>query len=157
MDVEISRLVNKEYGARLSSITPVPSDDQLRRLLNHVAGSQTTGLSWTGNVHPEFKHRLETLGFKLYESGECWNWEGSKADNSKRPKFEDRQAYLFTLAALANRPYETHTTLDSAHVCDNSLCVRPGLGHVDQNLRSIHIETGKRGGVRPNAARKVKP
>jgi hypothetical protein len=157
MDDEISRLVDKEYGARLSSITPVPSDDQLRRLLNHVAGSQTTGLSWTGNVHPEFKHRLETLGFKLYEGSECWNWERGFADNGERPQFEGRQAYLFTLAALANRPYETHTSLDSDHFCGNSLCVRPGLRHVDQNLRSIHMETGKQGGVRPNAAPKVKP
>jgi hypothetical protein len=159
-DDEISRLVNKEYGFRPSSVTPVPSDDQLQRLLAKVADSQTKGLSWKKALqgdHHKLAKRLVKLGYKLHDGNECWPWIGAKANNSNRPQFEETQAYLFTIAALDNKPYETFTDFDSDHVCGNSLCVRPGLGHVGANLRSIHSETGKPDGVRPKAQRKAKP
>jgi hypothetical protein len=157
MDDEISKLVNKEYGPRPSSVTPVPSDDYLRELLIRVADSQTDGLSWQNGVQPQFVKRLETLGYKLRDSNECWNWTANKADNGVRPKFRGRQAYLSTMAAFENSPCVTSSTFDTDHVCGNSLCVRPGPGHAGLNLRSIHQEVGKSDGVRPKRKAAQKP
>jgi hypothetical protein len=158
-DEVISNLINKEYGYRASSTTPVPSDDQLKQLLAKVIGSQTKGLSWNKALqgdHHKLAERLEKLGYKLFDGNECWIWDGATANNGARPQFEEKQAYLFTIAAFHNSPYTTYSDFDSDHVCGNSLCVRPGLGHADANLRSIHEEAGKKHGVRPKAQPKRK-
>ncbi len=156
-DDTIKELVNKEYGPRPSSVTPVPSDDELRELLARVADSKTKGLSWIGidpeGSYHEFASRLERLGYKLREGNDCWMWNGAVSDRGNRPAFREKTAYLSTYAALQNAPYETSSTFDIDHRCGNSLCVRPGVGQAEPNLRRIHAKASQGDGVRPKRPR----
>lgn len=156
MDDEIRKLVNKKYGPRPTSVTPVPSDQLLLALLIRVKGSQSEGLNFKAKVKPQFAKRLEKLGFKLIEGNKCWPWTGGTGDNGERPLFRKKTAYLSTIAAFDNSPYQTYSDFDVDHVCGNSLCIRPGWGHAMPNLRSIHEEAGKPTGARPRKARSKK-
>lgn len=156
MDDEIRKLVNKKYRPRPSSVTPVPSDEELREILDRVGESKTIGLSWNGHISPLFIERVEKLGYKWREGDECWMWTGSKANNGQRPQYKLRTAYLWTIAAQADAPYQTSSEMDVDHFCGNSLCVRPGLGHAMPNSRSIHHAAGNASGARPRST-KPKP
>ena len=150
---EIRKLVEKSYKARRTSIIPVPDDKTLSSLLARVANSKTKGLSWKKGLSQQFEKRLLQLGYTLVESDECWLWTGGKADNGTRPKWMDNQAYQFTIAAFENRELVTSANYDTDHKCGNSLCVRPGPGHAQINLRSIHERAGQQDGVNPKAPR----
>jgi hypothetical protein len=156
---ELEAILSAPVPLRKTSVTPLPSDKVLKRLLQKVEGSTDKGLCWSLSISsPRNKawiERLQQLGFTLSEGNDCWIWKenASTGSNGTRPQAaaDDGRtvwAYHLTSAAWHGEPFSSEGW-DLHHHCGNSLCVRPGLGHGDPmptQLHSyIHKEVGRSG------------
>jgi hypothetical protein len=113
-----------------------PDDVEFPKIIARIREA-SGGLPWVvrETCDLNFKSRLEQHGIAVFEGDGCWIWSKKGEGKSKRPYWLRKDGSKPTaprvlIAAYLNQQLAPGHEVEAAHICPNTMCVRPGGRHV---------------------------